>query len=257
MSGQGASQIRRRYPHRICPHRRRACARRGEQAAAARSRCARQRAQARLVGRLRAAEAELPRHAGAGRLSDRRACRLHRLVAVLRHLGADRKISGDPRRRQSRRGGAQPLRRRAGDAATDRRRDAGSAPAPSSASGRPTPTATTSWCLPTSRAGSRSRRCTRCASSSRGAKAAPISRSPISSRRARAGSPTTSAPSRSPPVSARTTFADRFKRANDDYSVDPGQGAGRPSGRSFRRAPASARAARVLGLCVRRNAQQR
>ena len=52
------------------------------------------------------------------------------------------------------------------------------------------------------RAAHRSRRCTRCASSSRAAKAAPTWRSPISSRRA--GTPTTSAPSSSPPGSART-----------------------------------------------------
>ena len=38
--------------------------------------------------------------------SGRRADRLHRLVAVLLHLGADRQIPRDPRRRQVRRGGA-------------------------------------------------------------------------------------------------------------------------------------------------------
>ena len=62
-----------------------------------------------LVGQLRAAAAELPRHARARGLSARRTDRLHRLVAVLRHLGAHRQIPGDPRRRQVRRGGAQPL----------------------------------------------------------------------------------------------------------------------------------------------------
>ena len=72
----------------------------------------------------------------------------------------------------------------------------GFAPAQSSASGRPTPTATTCWCSPTKGAASRSRRCTRCASNWRAAKAAPMSRSPISSRRAPAGLPTISAPSR-------------------------------------------------------------
>ena len=46
---------------------------------------------------------------GARGLSARRADRLHRLDAVLRHLGADRQVPGDPRRRQIRGGRAQPL----------------------------------------------------------------------------------------------------------------------------------------------------
>ena len=53
----------------------------------------------------------------------RRADRHHRLVAVLLHLGADREISRDPRRRQVRRGGAFALRGRQGDAEEDRRRE--------------------------------------------------------------------------------------------------------------------------------------
>ena len=56
---------------------------------AARAQCA----QARLVGRLCAAEAELPRHQDADRLSDRRTGRLHRLDAVLPDLGTERQIS--------------------------------------------------------------------------------------------------------------------------------------------------------------------
>ena len=67
------------------------------------------------------------------------------------------------------------------------------AAAAASASGRRIPRATTSRCSATRRAASRSRRCTRCASSSRGARAAPMWRSPISSRRRAA--PITSAPS--------------------------------------------------------------
>ena len=45
--------------------------------------------------------------------------------------------------------------------------------------------------------------------------------------------------------------ADRFKSANDDYSVDHGQGAGRPAGGSLRRAAAPAGAQGILGLCRR------
>ena len=56
------------------------------------------------------------------RLSDRRADRLHRLDAVLPDLGIEGQISRHSRRRKIRRGGACALRRRAGDAAEDRRR---------------------------------------------------------------------------------------------------------------------------------------
>ena len=128
-------------------------------------------------------------------LSDRGASRLHRLVAVLRHLGAHRQVSRDPRRREIWRGGAQPVRGRAGDARPhcigalvprQRRR---------SASGRRIPRATTSSSTATNGEPSRLPCCTRCASNSPGAKVAPTWHWPISSLRARARSPTTSAPS--------------------------------------------------------------
>ena len=61
---------------------------------------------------------------------------------------------------------------------------------------------------------------------------------PISSRRSAPACRTISAASPSPPASARTRIAERFKRANDDYSAILLQGAGRPPGRSLRRAPA-------------------
>ncbi len=64
------------------------------------------------------------------RYPDRRTHRLHRLVAVLRHLGAQRQISGDPRRRGRRRGGARPVRRRAGTCCGGWSTSTGSAPAP-------------------------------------------------------------------------------------------------------------------------------
>ena len=59
-------------------------------------------------------------------------------------LGAGRKIPGDPRRQDRRRGGALALRRRAEDAERDRRRRAGSRPPRWRASGRPIHRATTS-----------------------------------------------------------------------------------------------------------------
>jgi 5-methyltetrahydrofolate--homocysteine methyltransferase len=129
------------------PDRRRACARRGDKQ---RLSLADARANALKLdwSGTTAAAAALPRHAGARRLSDRRAGRLHRLDAVLRDLGADRQIPGDPRRRQIRRGGAQrstTTRRRC----SNDRREAGSRRGgvgfwPANA------TATTSWCSATS-----------------------------------------------------------------------------------------------------------
>ena len=68
-----------------------------------------------------AAGAHLPRQPRDRRHLDRRADRVHRLVAVLQHLGAGRKIPGDPRRQDRGRGGALALRRRAEDAERDRR----------------------------------------------------------------------------------------------------------------------------------------
>ena len=139
------------------------------------------------------------------RLSDRRARRLHRLVAVLRDLGADRQISGDPRRREGRRGGARACsttRRRCCERIVAERWFRASAVVgfwPANSRRRRHPRLRRRGAR-----GSRSRCCTRCASSWRAARAAPMSRSPISSRRARAGLPTISAPSRSPPASART-----------------------------------------------------
>ncbi len=128
--------------------------------------------------------------------------------------------------------------------------------APSSASGRPTPSATTSRSTPTTARTSDARdACTRCASSSRAARGPrQCRRSPISSRRATAGVPTISAASPSPPASARTRSPTRFKRANDDYSAILVQGAGRPPRRGLRRAHARARAQGVLGLRAGRDA---
>ena len=114
--GAGAAQLRGRHPGGICPHRRGPCARGGGQAAAVAAGRARECAEAQLVGKRGAAAPDLPRLAGAGGLSDRGAARVHRLVAVLRHLGADGEISRHPGRLQIRRGRAQPVRGRAGDA---------------------------------------------------------------------------------------------------------------------------------------------
>ena len=68
---------------------------------------------------------------------------------------------------------------------------------------------------------------------------------------------TMSAASSSPPASRRCAIAERFERANDDYSLDPGQGARRPLRRGLRRAHARARPQRALGLCAGRDLHAR
>ena len=153
---------------------------------------------------LHAAQAELPRHRPS-RTTTRRARALHRLDAVLPDLGAAGRYPAHPRGQQGRRRGQEAVRRCAGHAEAHGRREVADGATRSSASGRPTASATTSSCSPTTRATRSSRRCTRCASRSRAIPraTAPTRRSPISSRRRRPGSPTTSAASPSRPASAR------------------------------------------------------
>ena len=168
---------------------------------AARAQCA----QARLVGRLCAAEADLPRHQSAGRLSDRRTGRLHRLDAVLFDLGAERQISRHSRRREIGRGRALALRRRARHARQDRGR--------ALVQGQRRCRLLAGQCAGRRHSGvrrrgarqSRSRCCIRCASSCPSARAASTRRSVRSGGAARQRAwPITSAPSPSPPASART-----------------------------------------------------
>ena len=85
--GAGQGQLCRRAARRIYQARRRARARAGRQSAPAACRRARQCAQARLVGGLCAAEADLPRQPHARRLSGRGTGRLYRLDAVLLRPG--------------------------------------------------------------------------------------------------------------------------------------------------------------------------
>ena len=96
-----AGRLRARRARGVCQDRGGACARRGEQAAALARRCAQECAAVRLVG-LPADAPELHRNAHLRQLSGCRADRLHRLVAVLLHLGADRQVSRNPRRREVR-----------------------------------------------------------------------------------------------------------------------------------------------------------
>ena len=79
-----------------------------------------------------------------GGLPARHAPRLHRLDAVLPHLGAARRLPADPRAREVRRGGPQDLRRGQRPARRDRREETPRRLAASTASSPPTPWATTS-----------------------------------------------------------------------------------------------------------------
>ncbi len=138
--------------------------------------------------------------------------RIHRLDAVLRHLGVERQIPGDPRRRQKsakRRAACSPTRRTMLQRIAAERWFRASAVIglwPANSEGDDI------LIFADEARRSRSPCCTRCASNCRAAKAAPMSRSPISSRRAPAGLPIISAPSRSPPASAR-------KRSSSDSST--------------------------------------
>ena len=75
------------------------------------------------LGRLHAPCPAPARHHGVRRRAARRAGAVHRLVAVLQHLGTGGQVSGDPRRRRRRCAGARVVRRCAGDAEADRRRE--------------------------------------------------------------------------------------------------------------------------------------
>ena len=132
-------------------------------------------------------------------------------------LGADGPLSRDPRRRQARRGGARAVRRRAGDADADRRREAGS----TRAGGRrllagERGSATTSCSTPTRRATAPMRdAATRFASRSakRDGAAAIVALADFVAPQ-RAGAATTSAASRSPPgIGEDERSRERFERA--------------------------------------------
>ena len=118
-------------------------------------------AEARLArGRARQAHADrvacgghpgagIHRRARARRLPARDAARVHRLDAVLPHLGAEGRLSAHPRRREVRRAGASDLRGRQRAARQDHREEADHGARASTASSPRTPSATTSSCTPT------------------------------------------------------------------------------------------------------------
>ena len=114
-------RLRRRDPRRIPQGGGRPRPQRGRQAAPAARQGARQRAEGRLE-RLCAADPQLPRHPRLRILRPRRSRPLHRLDALLLHLGAEGPLSRDPRPRGAGAGGARAVRRCPGHAEEDHRR---------------------------------------------------------------------------------------------------------------------------------------
>ena len=207
-------------------------------------------------GNYAAAGAAPSRHAALRRNPACRADRLYRLVAVLRRLGAERQISGDPRRQQGRRSRAGSVRRRAGNAAPDggralvlrrrrdrlvagqrrRRRHSGLRRRGAASADRDAAHAAPAACPPRGPRQSRAGRFRRAA----GERLARLYRRVCGHRRARRGG------------GGRALQA-RQRRLFRDH----GQGAGGSFGGSARRAHAPARAPRILGLCARRDARHR
>ncbi len=101
------------------------------------------------VGRLPAAGASAARRAPARRLRHRRAARVHRLAAVLQRLGDEGQVPRHPQQPDQRRGRAQAVRRRAGDAGPDHRRELAHRPGRVRLLPRRRDGATTPWCTPT------------------------------------------------------------------------------------------------------------
>ena len=198
------------------------------------------------------------RRPGVRRLRPRRPRPPHRLDAVLPHLGAVGHVPADPRRRRRRRDGAQPLRRRPGDARAAGRRALGDR----ERRGRPLAGRRRRRrhrrVLRRGARASRWRRCTRCASRWTAAATRPNLRAGRLRRPARpAACRTTSAPSPSPPATASSERAELFKARQRRLRRDPVRRPVRPPGRGVRRDAARACAARAVGLRARRAADQR
>ena len=185
-------------------------------------------------------------------------CRLHRLDAVLRHLGDARPLPRDARPIHA---GAPPHARCSptpGAARARGRRSACCTRRRWSASGRPTrrPT-TTSCCSPTSRGQPSSTACTPCASRWPSRTVGRTLPCRTSWRRWGRASRISSVPSRSPPAGGSTRRRRRFEEDGRRLFGDPADVARGPAGRGGRRVAARAGAPRAVGLRAGRGARQR
>ena len=171
------------------------------------------------VARRRPARARVHRRARARQLSSGDAARVHRLVAVLPHLGAEGRLPAHPRARGARRAGAPDLRRSQRAARSHHREE-------------PDHRARRLRLLSRQRRGRRRRalhrrhtrqKCssdsTSSASRRTGKAASRAGRSPTSSRRRRPGCPITSARFAVTSGIGLKELCDRFRAENDDYNA--------------------------------------
>ena len=163
------------------------------------------------------------------RAGARRARAVHRLAVLLPCLGPEGKIPGDPREP----GRARAVRRRAGARCARFCRAARCAPPASTASGRRTPKATTSW--------SATRASPSCASRPITATAGRTARSPTTSRL-----PTTTWARSPSSIHGADELAARYVAAHDDYSAIAVKALADRLRRGVRRVAAPARAPRVV-----------
>ena len=147
------------------------------------------------VARRRPAGAGVHRRARARQLSAGDAARVHRLDAVLPHLGAEGRLSPHPRAREVRRAGAPDLRRSQRAARRHHREEPDHGARASTASFPPTPWATMSSCTPTRHAQHVLERFHFLRQQRDRRRASRAARSATSSRRRRPACPTTSAAS--------------------------------------------------------------
>ena len=187
--------------------------------------------------------------------ADRDAASVHRLDLLLLRLGAQGPLPEDPRApgHGARGAGAATRTRRA---LLDRidRREAADARAPSTASGPPPPTATTSCSIADEERTQRARALPDAAPAAEAEGGSRCARWPTSSRRARAGSLDSIGAFAVTAGLGAEALATRFEREHDDYQLDPDQGARGPARRGLRRVAASRRRA-ALGLWPQRAAR--
>ena len=201
--------------------------------------------------------ADVRRHTGVRRVRRRRAGAVHRLDALLPHVGHPQQVPRGAHRPRVRRRRQAALRRRPRDARQDRERTVVPPRRPSSGSGRPRPTATTSWCTPTRPA------------LAKRARLHGIRQQATQERRQTEPEPQRlRRPDR---LGCRRLgrWLRRHRRARGDRDrravrggqrrlfVDPAQGARRPHRRGLRRAHARAGPHRVVGLRTRRGVHAR
>ena len=180
---------------------------------------------------------------------------LHRLDAVLPDLGAEGPLSRHPRRRETGRGRAAIVRRRAGDAEDTSSPRNGSRPRRWSASGRPARVGDDIRLFADESRARRARDLLHAAPAAVQARRTAQCRARRFRRAARQRQARLRRRlSSSRPASRRTAIAERFALANDDYSSILVKALADRFAEALRRGDARAGAPRILGLRARRDA---